>query len=115
MVISQKRYLAFNPKLDFLVVNTRFMLVMKQRFNVSSIKHASIWAVFATSSYLLMFSSLDILARYDMNGCVFPLGQSICMICFTLYSGFILKEKFCTPVKLGLLCSLAGIASLAIR
>lgn len=96
------------------VVNAILVVVMKQKFHVTTLKYATIWAVFATSSYMLMFSSLDTLSKYSMSGCVFPIGQSICMVCFTLYSGFILKEKFCTPVKLGLVCSLAGIVFLAV-
>ncbi|MHC4872432.1 MAG: hypothetical protein ACYTFY_11360 [Planctomycetota bacterium] len=65
--------------------------------------------------YVLFFRGLDILAKAGVGSIGFPIAVASCIIGFTFYSIFFIKEKTTRVQYLGLLCGLVGVVAISIR
>ncbi|MBO4305045.1 MAG: hypothetical protein J6A21_10705 [Lentisphaeria bacterium] len=78
--------------------------------------NAGILMVLNTSASLFFFyRGLDLLVKIGRAGLAYPLAIGVCVIGFSLYSLFVLKEKFARIALAGLGAVCAGIIMIAIR
>lgn len=72
-------------------------------------------ALTAVIGQLTIFSSLDFLGEVNLVSITYPLAVGVCVLGFALYSGFVLRERFTHPTRLGLLAGVIGLLLLSIK
>jgi len=76
---------------------------------------SAVWTILAVIFYLLVFNSLDRMSAVNLSAIVFPIITGTCILLFSLYSAFILRERFKPLAVIELFLSFTGIFFLALK
>lgn len=67
------------------------------------------------SSYLLLYPSIDIMAKNNLGGCAYPMMVGSCIVAFSLLATFQMKERIRPLQLIGLLLCIAGLVGLCFK
>lgn len=77
--------------------------------NRDEIKLGLLSGIFVFTSPIILFRSMDLLAKANMLAMVYPMTVGVCIIAFVIYSALFLKEKLSVSTLAGIGAGIAGL------
>jgi uncharacterized membrane protein len=98
-----------------LIIVLIYVLISKAKISKKAIFAGLAYAITSVTGQFLLFLSIDRMVQADCIALVYPIAVGTCVLTFSLYSIFIIKERTCKYTIAGLIIAVLGIVSLSIN